>query len=143
MNRNAVIAIVIVVILVVIGGGYFLFGNKITTSLDKNAPTPGPTSTTGNRHEAVSDITVEGTEYQFSPSTIVAKLGKTLTINFKNTGKMPHDFAIKELKVATKVLQPGQSETITVTPKDRGMFMIECTVPGHAAKGMRGLLMIQ
>ena len=42
--------------------------------------------------------------------------------------------------VATKVLHPGQSATVTVTFKKNGMYEFLCSVTGHAAAGMKGLV---
>jgi uncharacterized cupredoxin-like copper-binding protein len=42
--------------------------------------------------------------------------------------------------VATKVLAPGKSQTITVTFKKKGKYEFLCTVSGHAANGMKGLV---
>ena len=143
MQKNVVIAAVVGVVVVAVAV-FYLFGSDIKKTITpKPKTTPVPTSTTGDRHSPVSDITVNASEFSFSPSTIVVRAGENLTITLKNTGKMPHDLSISDLKVKTKVLQPGQSETITVKPAKAGMYEIICTVPGHAAKGMRGLLMVQ
>jgi plastocyanin len=41
---------------------------------------------------------------------------------------------------ATKVLHPKQTATLTVTVKKVGKYEFLCTVTGHAAAGMKGLL---
>lgn len=142
MNKNVIIAIVAV--LVVAAVVFFLFGNNVKTSLNSKNPAqkPSPTSTTGNRHTAVSEITVVGTDFAFSPSTIVAKSGKKLTITFQNKGKAPHNLTIDKVG-ASKTLQAGQSETITINSPKAGTYSIECTVGNHKEKGMVGLLMVQ
>jgi uncharacterized cupredoxin-like copper-binding protein len=40
----------------------------------------------------------------------------------------------------TKLLHPGQSATVTVTIKKAGKYEFLCSVPGHAAGGMKGLI---
>src|SRR5688572_24777452 len=132
MGRNVLVAIVVVIIIAA-AAGFFLLAPKNKSNTDKGALSPSPTSTTGGRHTAVSEITVETSEYTFSPSTLIAVAGKKLTVTVKNSGKMAHDFSIEELNAKTKLLQPGQSETITVTPPKAGMYLITCTVPGHLA----------
>ena len=52
-----------------------------------------------------------------------------------NKGSAPHDFSIAGKK--TKQLKKGQSATLTVTLK-KGNNAYKCTVPGHAAAGMKG-----
>ena len=142
MNKNVVIAAVLGVI-VIAAAFYFLFGSSVKTPFSpKPTASPERVSTTGNRHSPVSEITVEATDFAFSPSTIVAVHGKKLTITFKNNGKNPHNLTIKGMG-ASKTVQPGQSDTFSLTPQKAGMFQMECTVDSHAAKGMLGVLMIQ
>jgi hypothetical protein len=40
----------------------------------------------------------------------------------------------------TKTLHPGQSATFTVTIKKAGKYEYLCSIPGHAAAGMKGLI---
>jgi uncharacterized cupredoxin-like copper-binding protein len=40
----------------------------------------------------------------------------------------------------TKLLKPGQSATFTVVVKKAGKYEYLCSVPGHAAAGMKGLI---
>ena len=52
-----------------------------------------------------------------------------------NRGKLMHDFKIAGKK--TVLLKPGKTVTLNVTLK-AGKFVYLCTVPGHAAAGMKG-----
>jgi uncharacterized cupredoxin-like copper-binding protein len=81
------------------------------------------------------------------PSEFAFKLSKTTipagVVHFKvtNDGTIVHDFDIAGKK--TKLLSPGQSQTITVNFKKAGSFRYLCTVPGHAAAGMKGVLKVR
>src|SRR6476619_1616251 len=79
-------------------------------------------------------ITVKATEFKFALSKTSAPKG---TVNFKvtNKGKVDHDFKINGKK--TKLLAPGKSATLTVK------FQNLCTVPGHAASGMKGTFTVK
>jgi glucose/arabinose dehydrogenase len=55
-----------------------------------------------------------------------------------NRGAVAHDFAVGTRK--TPLLQPGRSAVLSVTFARAGRFGFRCTVPGHAALGMRGTL---
>jgi uncharacterized cupredoxin-like copper-binding protein len=77
--------------------------------------------------------------FQLSSSS-VAKPG-TVTFALKNEGKLAHDFKIDGKK--TPILAPGKSATLTVTFKKAGTYPYLCTIPGHAAAGMKGTLTVK
>jgi uncharacterized cupredoxin-like copper-binding protein len=58
----------------------------------------------------------------------------------KNVGAISHDFSIHGRK--TKLLSHGQSDTLRVTFLRKGTYAYSCTVPGHAAAGMKGVFKI-
>ncbi len=75
------------------------------------------------------------TEFGFLLSKKSAPKG-TVVFTVKNGGSLPHDFKINGKK--TPDLNPGKSATLTVTFTKAGSFAYLCTVPGHAAAGMKG-----
>jgi len=77
-------------------------------------------------------------EYHFTLSKTKVKAGK---VEFKITdkGKLPHTFSIAGK--TTKAIAPGKSATLTVKLK-KGTHTYKCTMPGHAAKGMKGKLKV-
>jgi uncharacterized cupredoxin-like copper-binding protein len=77
-------------------------------------------------------------EFKF---TLSAKSGKSGIVIFKvtNKGKLAHDFSIGGRK--TPLINPGKSNTLRVTLK-KGSFPYKCTVPGHAAAGMKGVFKV-
>jgi uncharacterized cupredoxin-like copper-binding protein len=83
---------------------------------------------------AVASIGVTGKEFKFALTTKTAKHGR-VTFRFTNKGKLKHDFKIAGKKTA--LLAPGKSASLTVTLK-AGKYTYICTVPGHAAAGMKG-----
>jgi uncharacterized cupredoxin-like copper-binding protein len=64
----------------------------------------------------------------------------TVTFKVKNSGTLSHDFKIAGKR--TKLLKKGKSATLTVTLK-KGTYTYLCTVPGHAAGGMKGKLTVR
>jgi len=71
---------------------------------------------------------------KFTLSTKTAKAG-VVSFVVTNKGKLSHDFKIAGKKTA--LLSAGKSATLTVTLK-KGKYGYMCTVPGHAAAGMKG-----
>ena len=72
---------------------------------------------------------------RFTLSRKSAPHGKTI-FKVKNTGVLRHDFWIAGKK--TRLLAKNKSQTLTVTIK-KGNNPYKCTVPGHAAAGMKGV----
>jgi uncharacterized cupredoxin-like copper-binding protein len=87
---------------------------------------------------SVSVTAGKPSEYKFTLSKSSVKAG-TVTFRVVNKGKIPHDFSIGGKK--TKILSPGKSASLTVTLK-KGRSAYKCTVPGHAAAGMKGTLRV-
>ena len=88
---------------------------------------------------AGTTVTVVGTEFHFALSTTSVKHG-TVTFKFENKGALGHDFSINGKK--TPVINKGATSTLTVTFAKAGSYPYECTVPGHAAAGMKGTLKV-
>jgi uncharacterized cupredoxin-like copper-binding protein len=93
-------------------------------------------------HSARSSATavkVTASEFKFVLSTKTAKAG-SVVFTVVNKGKLAHDFKIGGKK--TPMLAPGKSGKVTVTLK-AGKFPYICTVPGHAAAGMKGTFVVK
>lgn len=156
--RNAVIGLV-VLILIVIGIVAYTQKNSLKSPLSTSvspSPTqvPSPTSAEMAPSTASSSgtksgvngekaVTVEGYEFKFEPSTLSFKKGEKIKLTFKNEGKYPHNLVISELNVATKTIQPNQSDTVEFTVSKTGTFSFVCTVDSHEQKGMKGSLTVQ
>jgi uncharacterized cupredoxin-like copper-binding protein len=92
------------------------------------------------------------TEFQFTLSTFSNVKPGVITFKVTNKGVIGHTFEICTKAIVgtntpnsckgkvTKLLQKGQSQTITVTKLVKGTYEFLCTFPGHAAGGMKGLL---
>jgi uncharacterized cupredoxin-like copper-binding protein len=94
------------------------------------------------------------------PSELAFRLSKssnvpvgTITFKVTNMGVAFHNFKLCTIPVpsasgaknacfgkTTRVLKHGQSATLTVPISLAGKYEFLCTIPGHAAAGMRGLL---
>ena len=93
------------------------------------------------RAHAAATTQVKGREFRFTLSSkSLAKPG-TVTFNFTNTGTVAHDFKIDGK--TTPLVQPGHSAKLVVRFRKAGKFSYLCTVPGHAAAGMRGVFTVR
>jgi plastocyanin len=96
--------------------------------------------------QGVHEITVIGTDFAFSPSTISVKPGETVRLTFKNEGSAPHNWKIQGMDIGTKTIGGGKVDTIEFTaPTDAGAYPLTayCSVPGHADSGMVGSIVVQ
>jgi uncharacterized cupredoxin-like copper-binding protein len=85
-------------------------------------------------------VQVKGGEFFFNLSTkSIAKPSK-VTFVFKNVGHVAHDFKINSK--TTPLIQPGKRSRLVVTFK-KGGYPYLCTVPGHAAAGMKGVFTVR
>jgi len=86
-------------------------------------------------HAAAATVNVTAKEFHFTLSKKSAAHGK-VTFKITNKGALKHDFKINGAK--SKMILPHHSASLTVTFKKAGSYPYMCTVPGHAAAGMKG-----
>jgi uncharacterized cupredoxin-like copper-binding protein len=79
-------------------------------------------------------------EFKFTLSKKAVAKGVT-TFKVTNKGMIAHDFKIAGKKTAS--LKTGKSQTFKVTFKKAGKYPYLCTLPGHAAAGMKGVLVVK
>ncbi len=91
---------------------------------------------------ATSVVVVAGkpTEFKFTLSKKIVPKG-AVTFKVTNRGTVSHDFRISGKK--TKRLGAGKGATLSVLFKKAGKYPFLCTLPGHAAGGMKGVLTVR
>ena len=97
---------------------------------------PAPSGKQGN----AGTIVVEAFDLGFKPAMVMVEAAGTYEVEFKNTGSTLHDLTFAD---GTKLsAEGGKSATAKVTvPKDGLTFL--CSIPGHAAAGMTGTVMVE
>jgi uncharacterized cupredoxin-like copper-binding protein len=95
-----------------------------------------PASGTPQRAD-VTTVKVTATEFKFKLSRTTVPVG-VVVFQVVNKGKIEHDFKIAGKK--TPLIRPGKSATLRVVFHKKGRYAYLCTVPGHAAAGMKGVL---
>jgi uncharacterized cupredoxin-like copper-binding protein len=89
---------------------------------------------------AVTVTAGKPSELRFTLSRRTVPKG-AVTFAVANRGKLRHDFKIAGKK--TPLLASGKRATLKVTFKKSGRFPFLCTVPGHAAGGMKGTFVVK
>lgn len=84
-------------------------------------------------------VTVRMSDYAFALSKTTVRRG---TVSFKvvNVGEVVHDFKIAGRK--TPIYAAGGGGVLVVTFRRPGRYPFICTVPGHTAAGMKGVLKV-
>jgi plastocyanin len=148
MQRARVAALVMVAVLAVLVAGC---GSSSKPSGASAAAASGsstkagtvPANTAGASSFTTLAIAADPTgQLKFDKSSLTAKEG-TLTISFTNQASLDHNFTIErngKVVAATPTFQGG-SKTLKVGLSP-GTYTFLCTVPGHAAAGMKGTLTI-
>jgi nitrite reductase (NO-forming) len=83
-----------------------------------------------------------GNSMQFVPGSIVVRAGEPVELALRNGGGILHDFSLTEATASPVKIeaQGGQTARAVFTIDTPGSFEFVCSVPGHAAAGMRGTL---
>lgn len=94
-----------------------------------------PGSTVAASAKAIT-VRVDARDFAFALSRRSVPAGSNVRFVVRNRGSTEHDFVVKGRR--TRILKPGQSQTITVSFEKKGAFRFLCSVPGHARLGMKG-----
>ena len=106
-----------------------------------NAAAAVSSPTAAAKTNAGTTVQVKGGEFFFRLSTKAAAKPGTVTFVFTNVGHVQHDFRINGKQ--TPLTSPGQTARLVVTFKKKGSYAYLCTVPGHAAAGMKGVFAVR
>lgn len=111
------------------------------------------------------EITVEATDFAYSPLSITIPADQPVMLTFKNIGKVEHDFVINQIDVTGVEAkesvpsdhhhdmnqpnydlhfsaQSGENSVWQFTALEPGTYEIYCSVEGHRAAGMIGKLIV-
>jgi uncharacterized cupredoxin-like copper-binding protein len=87
------------------------------------------------------ELLIDAGDLWFEPARVEVEAGSTVNLVLDNTGQVFHDLSIPDLDVH---LEAGAAETAStaLSVSQAGRYEFLCTVPGHAAEGMRGELVV-
>ena len=112
-----------------------------------------------------NELTVEMTDFAYTPSSLTIPAGQPVTLTVNNTGKIEHDFVVETIDVTTRVVEdngsnahhahgaeqnfdlhvsarPGEASVVELTVAEPGTYRIFCSVEGHEEAGMIGELTV-
>jgi len=102
-----------------------------------SAPAPTNAAVAG---VPLGTLKIEAFDLGFKPAETTVDKAGTYTIEFKNTGALAHDITPEGGE--THTAQAGETVTFDVVVPEGGL-KFQCSVPGHAAAGMTGAIMVK
>ena len=111
-------------------------GFAILTSSDDGTEATSVVAAAG---ATVIDITL--TEFAMSPAMPQVPAGD-VTLRVTNSGTMVHNVTFPDGGQTTGDIQPGETTTLELKGLEEGDMEFICTIPGHTASGMTGMLMV-
>jgi uncharacterized cupredoxin-like copper-binding protein len=87
------------------------------------------------------EMVIEAGDLWFEPARVEVETWSTVTLVLDNTGQVFHDLSIPDLDVHLKA-GAGETASTALRISEAGRYELLCTVPGHAAGGMRGELVV-
>ena len=99
----------------------------------------GPIEDRGTAETSGGAITLDASEFAFSPTCIEAAAGETLEVTVKNGGSALHNLSVESLGIDQDV-RAGETITVEVTLPDSGAVPFLCKY--HVANGMQGAFVI-
>jgi len=121
------------------------------------AVAPAAAASRTNRSTVLNVLAGFPTEFKFAFRVPVGgKPGQvplgTVVFKVRNAGKLAHTFKVCSSPgkitanscagTGTATIAPGKTATLAITFKKKGTYEYLCTVPGHAAAGMKGPLTV-
>lgn len=99
------------------------------------------TTPAGPSVASAPEVLIEAGDLWFDPARVEVEGGSTVNLVHDNIGQVFHDLSIPDLDVH---LEAGadQAASTALRVAGPGRYEFLCTVPGHAAAGMRGELVV-
>ncbi len=90
-------------------------------------------------------VKLTGSAEGFKPNTFEVKAGQLVTMSLTSVDKMTHVLLFDDPSLAAVAIGVGPDETRAITfnaPKS-GEYAFHCDVPGHAARGEKGTMIVK
>ena len=96
----------------------------------------GGEETTGTASQTIS---ISGTDFAFTPSTVTVDAPGTYTFDLTNDGATDHAIEIEGQgsEERSDTVSPGESASVTIDLQS-GTYEMYCPIDGHRAQGMEG-----
>jgi plastocyanin len=89
-------------------------------------------------------VEIEATSYAYSPTTITVPVGRIRFV-IHNAADIVHGFEVEGQGMEEEIeeIQPGATDSLTVTLEEPGTYVIYCPVADHEQRGMTGTVEVE
>lgn len=93
----------------------------------------------------VLSVTLEGTEFAWTPNTVTVRPGQRVRFRIVNKGSVAHTFVSDPAGIPiTREIDPGSDLTVEWTAPPRpGSLEFWCGIPGHREAGQVGTIVVK
>lgn len=147
--RKMLIAVAIVALVGTVGCGKSKKSSNTTTTTSGGASAStteappaafeGAVNNKGTTTLSAGALSIEQSDFAFSPTFVKATAGATVAVTLKNVGKAEHTFTIDSLSV-DQVVQPGATATVNLRLPAGGTVAWYCRF--HKSSGMQGAFVL-
>jgi outer membrane protein assembly factor BamB/plastocyanin len=114
-------------------------GGEIQVAPEGGSTPEAATPEAGGGASSGTALSIETVDIAFSTNTLDGPANTDIQLTVTNKGSIPHDWVSDDLGVKTKLLNSGETETLTINAA-AGSYNYYCSVPGHKEAGMSGTL---
>jgi uncharacterized cupredoxin-like copper-binding protein len=87
-------------------------------------------------------------DLRFTPNQLNAKVGLPLRVHLTNRGTERHDLNFPSIHMpglegVQSIVEPGETRSVTLRFDQTGTHPFTCSLPGHAAAGMTGAVIVR
>lgn len=87
------------------------------------------------------EVRIEATEFSFRPDRPTVEADQAFNLTLANRGAALHDIVVPDIGLHL-VVRAGDTVSSGARIREPGEYAFWCTVPGHAERGMTGILVV-
>jgi uncharacterized cupredoxin-like copper-binding protein len=135
MDRNERVTVSMISIILALGAFALAFGALFIAG-DSNAGSASNDAAVG---AAANVVKITLADLKITPNMPEIPAGPTV-LEITNSGSQVHNLSVTELNKDSGDIQPGATVKLDLGTLKEGTYDMACTIPGHAAAGMTGMI---
>ncbi|CAN0413773.1 unnamed protein product, partial [Phaeothamnion confervicola] len=121
--------------------GTITVGGAPAGQTEEASPAAEEATPAAGESAGATTASIDTVDINFEPKELTIAADTDVKITVTNKGVLQHDFHVDQLDITSKLLNGGETDTVTINAKP-GTYQFWCTVPGHKEAGMTGTLTV-